>query len=511
MNNKEFDDIIKKKLESLNNEGSVDDWDVFKEKWDNETTTEHSENEQLSKEDQDLEDRIKTNMQKLRIPFNSEHWIILKEQLELEALFKKKLFVAKSVELLILAFLVISILNLWPIQNDIYQMPVYDSPMVASIPVDKETAKKHKAQEEAELLNQNNAKKQIYSSTKELIERTVYSLDKLAIDPLPSSLKMIFIKNSINPKTPRSIEYENYIHTLDFQLPFINNLRQKNDKEQPQEMTESEVDSKIIAPLQQNEIYKLEVPSRPIGFPDISLATKNLQKEENTYLSFALGPKMNLINSPFDPVYDIDPYNIINTNFNISAKVNKEFGPIELFAGLGYTNTSYVPRIVDETYEPRESEFNVARLKNIKFKTFNVPLGVRYNLLDSKKFQIYTKAAVEMNIIAKSEYIIQDTPLDSRSQPAGPPAEYSKNNEANVNSKLSQKEFNKGIFSGGSLKDNLYATASVGFGLGWNLSSKSGIFVEPRYAHFISSKGLGPNADKVHSLSIDLGFRYQLN
>ena len=103
MNNKEFDDIIKKKLESLNSDGSEGTWDLFKEKWIKESIPKFG-SEELSSQDKDLDAKIKTDMQKLRMPFNSKHWIILKEQLELEALFKKKLFVAKSVELLVLAF-----------------------------------------------------------------------------------------------------------------------------------------------------------------------------------------------------------------------------------------------------------------------------------------------------------------------------------------------------------------------------------------------------------------------
>jgi len=266
-----------------------------------------------------------------------------------------------------------------------------------------------------------------------------------------------------------------------------------------------------IALLQPKEFNELNIPKRPTGFPDITLERKNSIKEENTYVSFSIGPKMNLINSPFDPVYEIDPYNTINTNFNISAKIQKEIGPVELYAGLGYTNTSYVPRLVDEIYEPREKQFNVASLENIKFKTFNVPVGVKHNVIETEKYQIYATAGVDMNIIADSEYIIQDVPVGERFQPAGPPPGSSKNSPVNSNAKLSQKEFNKGILSGGSLKDNLYATASVGFGLNWNVSNRSGIFIEPRYSHFISSKGIGPNADKVHGVSIDLGFRYQIN
>lgn len=497
MNNKEFDDIIKNRLESLNTNGSDDAWDLFKEKWEEETIHNDIDNDV---QDEEFDAKIKQDLSGLRVPFNSKHWIILKEQLELEALFKKKLFVAKSVELVILAFLVIGILNLWPIQKEIYQIHFYDSPMVASVPVDKATAKKFEESEQVRLSEQ----KAFVNSARKAVRKALVPLVPLSMQSASESNSNIdsqkdeFYQKSINPIN--SIESER------IKIPFIDNQNQSTRMNGP--VTEEVNDSQQpIAQILETEILELNIPIRPIGFPDLVQVNKSSAKKGNTYLSFGIGPKVNLINSPFDPVYGFDPYNTINTNFNISAKVGKEIGPLEVYAGLGYTNTSYVPRLVDEIYEPLESQFNVASLENIEFKTINVPLGVKHNIYDSEVCQLYVAGGLDLNIIADSEYIIQDKPL-GRSQPAPPP---SPKNSVNENAKLSQKEFNKGVFSGGSLKDNLYATASVGFGLNWNVKENSGIFIEPRYSHFISSKGIGPNEDKVHGLSIDLGVRYKLN
>lgn len=514
----EFDDVIKNKLESLNTAGTVDAWDLFKEKWDSESSPVSAESE-LSSEDQDLDAKIKMDMQKLRIPFNSKHWIILKEQLELEALFKKKLFVAKSVELIILGFLVIGILNLLPIQNDIYQIPVYDNPMVASVPVDKETAERHEAQEEERLTDQIKLNQQYFNTTKKIVQKAIRTVDvqPLSFAPLEKNIELKSKKTNtgaVQQNNVRNVinDFKSAIH-----FPFIHNSVEISNREIPEKLLTKKEDNHSVALLEQKELIGLDIPRRPIGFPDIILVNKSFAEEGNTYLSFSIGPKINLINSPFDPVYEIDPYNTINTNFNISAKLQKDLGPLEMYLGLGYTNTSYVPQSVDEVYEPKERQFSLASLESIKFKTFNVPVGVRYNLIDSKKIQLYAAAGVDVNIIADSDYKIKDIPVGSRSEPSytaqgsssSKPGN-SNNSPINPNAKLSQKEFNQGILSGGSLRDNLYATASVGLGLNWNVSARSGIFIEPRYSHFISSNGIGPNADKVHAVSIDLGVRYQL-
>lgn len=511
MDNKEFDNIIKKKLESLNSNGSDDAWDLFKEKWDSETDLEDVGDE-LSIEDQDLDAKIKTNMQKLRIPFNSKHWIILKEQLELEALFKKKLFVAKSVELIILAFLVLGILNLWPIQNDIYHIPVDGSPMVASVPVDKETAEKYEAQEEARLADQREVNQKIYKSTKKFVKETLLSSEDNSSNLETKSDNQTIIDNGINSESINQALPLKEVNNNPVQIPFIDTPQRESKKVKSVAPLGNNEDNAPIASLQPNALNEIEIPNRPIGYPDIVLTNKASHLEEKSFVSFAFGPKLNLVNSPFDPIYDFDPYNVSNTNFNITAKVHKQIGNLELYGGLGYTNTSYVPKLHEEIYEPREQQFNVASLENIKFKTVNIPVGVRYNIVDSEQYQLYTSAGVDINVIAESEFEIQDIAIGERSgssltgQTSG-----KKNEKVNTNAKLSQKEFNKGILSGGTLKDNFYATASVGFGLNWKTSSRTGIFIEPRYSHFISSKGIGPNEDKLHNLSIDLGFKYQLD
>lgn len=493
MNNKEFDDIIKKKLESLNTDGSEGAWDLFKEKWDNKSNQDLG-SEELSNQDKDLDAKIKSDMQKLRVPFNSKHWIILKEQLELEALFKKKLFVAKSVELIILAFLVLGILNLWPIQKNIYQIPIDANPMVASVPVDKTSAENHKAIEEAQVSKQKDLNSQLLITTQTLVQKALASVERIANNQTPSSKERT--NNVSKIKTKPS---EHRINNVEF--PFLST---------PQKTTEPIIENNNngpIALLEVIEINALEIPIRSTGKPNLDINYIKSPKGNNSYISFALGPKMNLVNSPFDPIYEIDPSNTINTNFNISARIHKEFGPIELYTGLGYSNTSYVPHLVDEIYESLESQFSIATLENIKFKTFNVPLGVKYNIYESKKYELYASAGVDFNVIADSEYIIQDELLGRQApaQPASP------KEIVNSNSKLSQKEFNKGILSGGSLKDNLYATASVSFGLNWKATHSTGLFIEPRYSHFTSSDGIGPNADKVHGLSIDLGVKFLLN
>lgn len=506
MENKEFDEIIKKKLESLSSGDSDVGWKVFREKWNN-TVPEVLTEDETNLEDKEVDDlfdaKLKQNLQNLRMPFNSAHWIKLKEHLEAEALFKKRLFVAKTVEILMLALIVIGVLNVWPIQKNIYQIPVYDMPMVSSIQVDQATAEKY----------QNDEAKKIERTAQVLKTKFVGNdlVKKISRIITPASILNATIKestknNSSQKNTNPTSNLESDKQSM-LRFPFIESSSKKSEEEI---IIRNE---NIFASLSTKYVNDIVAPIRPTGFPDVTILKKG-DNSERSFLSLSAGPRVALVNSPFDPVYKLDPYNTFNTNFNITAKVHKEVGPVDVYTGIGFTSIDYKPLIVKETYTSNSTQFKETSLDNIKFKTVNIPIGVTYDVVDKPSFQLYASAGLDVNLIAESDYEIVDTqsfPPGSIGPAPAPSKPKGNANNVNRNSLLSQKEFSPGILSGGSLSDNLYASAHVGVGLAGKISKSTSFFVEPKYNHFISSQGIGPNQDKLHSVSIDFGVRYQLN
>ncbi|MFT4533806.1 MAG: hypothetical protein ACJA1A_000381 [Saprospiraceae bacterium] len=513
MENKEFDNIIKKKLESLNSGGTDDGWELFREKWEQSSVSTNSDildskEKESVKVDELFDAKMKQNMRGLRMPFNSAHWVKLKALLEAEALFKKRLFVAKTVEILMLALIVVGVLNVMPIQNEIYQIPVFDVPMVAAIQVDKATAEKHQAES-----IQKSKKQSIVS------DRVIKKLTNLDVASLfntkPKKISIKSNQNHTSKSQNRRLE-TTLSPNLKLLFPFLKDSEYNKAifiDHQVSQLPQS-LDNSITGVIKK-DFSPLILPNRPIGIPDMILGASKDRSDENSYLSLAIGPKINLVNSPFDPVYEIDPYNTLNTNFNITAKVHKEVGPLELYAGLGYSKTSYEPLIIEETYKNQNQQYKQTSLENIGFNTLNVPLGVKYNVLDKDNYQLYASAGVDVNFIAQTEYIVYDIPATAaelgKSSPAIKSFINSGKPEVNRRTLLSQKEFKRGILDGGQLRDNLYATASIGVGLIRNVSENASLFIEPKYSHFMTSQGLGPNLDKVHSVSVDVGIRYQLN
>lgn len=496
MNNKDFDDIIKQKLDALNGGYTDDEWELFREKWEERGTTSKEITDDLSddvdeKTNNQFDAKVKQNLRGLRMPFNSAHWVKLKAQLESEALFKKRLFVAKTVEILMLVFIVFGVLNLLPVQNEIYQLPVYDVPMVMSVPVDKPTAEKYRLQ------TANQSKKQIHTIT-----TLLNKVSEISAPLFKQENNVEVVKPVIITKTTL-VEPLNQTKLSDL-FPFLN-------EEIKNRQVETSTSCNDITSISSQSISSLLLPIRPIGYPDISLSPVKNKSEEKSYISLAVGPKLNLINSPFDPVYEIDAYNTLNTNFNISVKIHKEIGPVEVYAGLGYSKTSYTPLIIEEIYKNQNEQINQASLENISFNTVNVPVGVSYSVIKTPNLHFYAAAGVDLNLIAQTDYEVYDIPAAKGSR--NPDSEKPRIGKTEINQRtlLSQKEFTKGILEGGGLKDNLYASASVSLGLIKKVSNSTSLFIEPKYSQFISSQGLGPNLDKLHSISLDVGVRYQLN
>lgn len=518
MDNKEFDDIIKKKLESLSSDGAGGNWDTFRQRWlesdqaddDPQSDSQIDDHVDPVTPESDLafektnaafDKKLKENLSSLRMPFNSAHWVILKAQLEAEALFKKRLFVAKSVEVLMLLLIVIGILNIVPIKNEVYQIPMYNASMTASIAVDKRTADKYAADQITNYIKANQ-------------------------DPIVNAINTAIMgKNHTN--TLASTKVSNAVqHTLEEEkkftgrfgeiktdvLPFLSSLKEKNSHvEGHKNNRKSPRDRKESASVLDHTIRPVSNSVKALSIPPIAALIKPLAENKNTYLGLAIGPKINLINSPFDPIYKVDPYNTLNTNFNIGARFEKEIGPVTAYAGLGYHKTSYEPLPVSELYEDIFNAYNQTSLENISFSTIDIPLGIKYDVIKRDKFAVYASAGVSLNIIGDAQYDVLDAPL-GRNQPALPPSvKPDRNPEISTEAKLSEKEFSRGIFHGGSLSDNLYATASVGIGLSRRITDISSIYVEPTYSHFISPNGIGPNEDKLHSVAVSIGMRFRLD
>jgi len=123
MEDKDFDKHIKEKLSDLATDKKVDWSDMHK----------LLVEEELVADDHVFDEIIKSEMNSTKAPYQESHWAKLHERLLTEAYLRKRLLVAKSVELLMLLLFVCSTLTLVPLQQKVTTLIAKLEPLPTTI------------------------------------------------------------------------------------------------------------------------------------------------------------------------------------------------------------------------------------------------------------------------------------------------------------------------------------------------------------------------------------------
>jgi hypothetical protein len=183
--------------------------------------------------------------------------------------------------------------------------------------------------------------------------------------------------------------------------------------------------------------------------------------------------------------------------------LNLKKGQFEIQTGGIYSFKRYVPNTPIFLFKTVkyyvEEDFH-----GIQQDLLQVPVNLQYHYKNAGNWRIYGLLGASFHFITSSVYEIRYklTPAFSFA-PSGAPG-------SEQRSFLSDKDFPKGLADGGSLKDNLYITANVGFGVERYISPKWSLFVQPNYQHYLNASGIGTNKDKFYTFSMQLGSKVSL-
>ena len=72
---------------------------------------------------------------------------------------------------------------------------------------------------------------------------------------------------------------------------------------------------------------------------------------------------------------------------------------------------------------------------------------------------------------------------------------------------MSEKKFTEGFLAHYNISDNYYVTGNMGIGFEKNIFDDTSLFIRGNYSRQFLSKdnGIGPNKDKIHTTSLQLG------
>lgn len=218
------------------------------------------------------------------------------------------------------------------------------------------------------------------------------------------------------------------------------------------------------------------------------------------YLGGYATADVNLINTPFDKLYSISSYKkeAINHSFGLSFSGKK--GQLEWETGLEFVQRKYKPATITETFGQGPDYYFETSLKEIRYTIAGIPFHLKYHFAEQQTWSAYMVTTLQTNLIMDAGYMIEEElkhgrPMPSRYTPEAP--------------RLEEKPFIKGLLHGESLTKNYYIHAGIGLGMQKSLFQHTSMYMQTSYfRHIISNDiGIGPNKDKIHGTSFQLGIK----
>ncbi len=477
MENKNFDHIIKSKLEKLESISPPNDWDQF------EKILENVEQDQAS--DDQFDERIAQKTKDFHVNYDESHWHILKDRLERQELFLTSIYFSKIVEAATIFLIIFTFFN-------VYQGTTTDP------------SSYHIAQNEIDMdLNGINDE----SSPIEIAQITDIKPHQNAPATSINLLR--------ETRTPSRREIGHVLNISTSVLP-IQTLNSKVV------ITHSPILD--VEPIQSTELsylFKSDEPGKEMV--NINTLPTDIQLLQNTgnellltitpvtnpgefsFLAFHISPTVNIVNSPIDYINKIDAYSTEALGVEMGIGYGYRKNHLAMSTGIIYARKSYQPKIIDETTGSFFTSYDQTSLRNIRFDMISIPLGLQYYFADAhKKWNFYTSAGISFNLVALADYEVK-----KNGQIIEDPERFFATLRSS-SSVLAHKDFSNGVFEGGDVLENLFMTLDLGFGVERKLSTQSYLYFSPTLRQHIGLAGIGPNSDKVHSLGFIMGMRIKM-
>lgn len=189
--------------------------------------------------------------------------------------------------------------------------------------------------------------------------------------------------------------------------------------------------------------------------------------------------------------------------------LSADFGRLEVTLGAIYA-ARYYPVGIVYVRGGLLSGLRGDELRTTELNILNVPLHFRYDYIQHNKWRAYVLAGGSVQVAFQTNYYTAEAPQYDF-MPAILPLVTDGGGESEIDR---IRRNGKGWFESGSFEDNAYLSFNFGFGAERYFSDRWSLFVQPVYQHsihyFKSENGLGPNNDRINSLSVLFGTRVRL-
>lgn len=494
----------------------------------------------------EFDHEIKENVGRYEAPYDPATWPILETKLSLAQRRRQRLVVAKSLELLVVMLLLLSLYNFYPELKSHLSQP--DQPKqelthpapIASL-IDLEVDEQDLAKVDHNLVDsESQLTSQIVRSSTNLTqpEQSIQGISHQSIQPSTIATETS-LNNLVLPTEARESQLENdFIGNKKASTELSGEINQSNqitisqlniDRDLPiQKLTPQmegfvpdAVDTEVSEVLQLRPLMASVQPIQSLlGILHVPLYDDRtsqmlyggfkakLNRPALTRFGIHTGASVNILHFPADRFYtsgneiEFAAQDLPALGYSGGFSVGwygKRFG---FETGLRYSSKSFKPGrqlLVGESLNNSKIDFQAVQIDLI-----TVPASLSYQVKNAGKTRVYVVSGFDFNVIARANYDLKI----QNNYPA--PLSIAQSAAATATNREAHR-IREHILDGATFNSKTFITAHAGFGVERYLNPDLSIFMQPTYYYQIPFNGFSNNNGKnIKSLNLQIGTRLPL-
>ena len=492
-----FDKHIKKALEDLNPSAEPSDWGRMEELLDK------AQGNAPELEDVYLDSVVYDRLHDMEVPYEPEHWQLMKERLNDPYALRRRLVKYKVAEVSLILLFIFTLFQYLPFESKKGHKNNF-APIAQEQHLDKTETTTSQA-EQALVLSTEELEATTSNDPARDTQGSVDNGNSNTTGQLASASASYQATPVVTPN--KNQEKDNIVaaSTAPLTTATLNQLSRKvqdfpvADQPELEQKEYSFLDDEILADLQKipQELLK------PKEKKDWKCIFCNLNGPLRVRIGMMIGPDADYVMTPYDTRYNKAAFNQYSLGYSGGISLGLKYNRWELETGAIYSAKSYSPRNVYEVNGSFvQGGYTRQGLVSSEVDVLRIPLHLRYNILNHRKWNFYAISGASVNMAVETLYLYSTHDHgQSNTRDFGP----SRNNEL-----ANQIDDYDGILEGGNLLDNTFLTANIGLGIERHFNnSRMSVFLQPIYQHQFS-RGLGPQMDQINTISILTGARVTL-
>lgn len=468
---KQFDRWIKSELNQYEASRPDAAWEQFANRMD------HAQ--ELQAEEHAFDQAIKQKLEPFQAPNTTSNWHLLRDKLEKQALIRSEMLRIKVLEAALFALIFIT---LWQLQPG--SSPSQQSTLPVAGLHDKHLGIDESASADLAL-----------SLDGQQLPQVLQNMSFLSSPPA----------SSIPVVTNRGVSSGN----MSFILPFSQDLivdspRSNTAFSQGQlNLSERSTEHGHIDPIELLPTSPLNMlMSDPQMFQTTSIEQKTTIHHR---FSMAINADLNYVMTPYDQLLINRGYDQLASGYGGWIGYAWEGPKWALRTAFAYHRKYYLPKPYTEVFDGDiQRGYFSETLRDIELNLVSLSIHAQRTISRKNRWHTYGLTGGTGHLAFQANYDRKQTYAPGADPQGGEIP------EPLVPSKTSQKKYADGFFEGGNFAENSYFTVDLGIGIERYLNERTSLFFEPVYQHNPFQKSLGPNRDRINTLSISTGVRVNL-